>query len=118
MDKVKNFCDHSMTLREMTDNLLTTGHFWTTPASFRVNCQELFIHFIYLFSFGHGKYELQKKIAVCDHPFYPFIGKMNALNRPIYIDFEVDSRHKLEIQLWHKFPFFHRFKHRLWTHKG
>ena len=31
MDKVKNFCDHSMTLREMTDNLLTTGHFWTPP---------------------------------------------------------------------------------------
>ena len=35
--KVKNFCDHSMTLREMTNNLLTTGHFWTTPASLRVN---------------------------------------------------------------------------------
>jgi hypothetical protein len=36
MDKVKNFCDHCITLRETTDNLLTTGHFWTTPASFRV----------------------------------------------------------------------------------
>ena len=34
MDKVKNFCDHSMTLREMTDNLPTTVHFWTPPASF------------------------------------------------------------------------------------
>ena len=36
MDKVKIFCDHSMTLREMTDNLLASGHFWTPPASFRV----------------------------------------------------------------------------------
>ena len=36
IDKVKNFCDHSITLRGMTDNLLTTGHFWTTSASFRV----------------------------------------------------------------------------------
>jgi hypothetical protein len=25
-----------MTLREMTDNLLTSGHFWPPPASFRV----------------------------------------------------------------------------------
>ena len=41
MDKVKNFCDHSMTLREMTDNLLTNGHFWTPPASFRVNLTKL-----------------------------------------------------------------------------
>ena len=31
------FCDHSLTLREMTDNLPTSGHFWTPPASFRVN---------------------------------------------------------------------------------
>ena len=31
MDKVKNFCDHSMTLREMTDNLLSSSHFWTPP---------------------------------------------------------------------------------------
>ena len=31
MDKVIIFCDHSMTLREMTDNLLTVGHFWTPP---------------------------------------------------------------------------------------
>ena len=36
MDKVKIFCDHSMTLREMTDNLPASGHFWTPPASFRV----------------------------------------------------------------------------------
>ena len=36
MDKVKNFCDHSMTLREMTDDLLTSGHFCPPPASFRV----------------------------------------------------------------------------------
>ena len=31
MDKVKIFCDHSMTLREMTDNLPASGHFWTPP---------------------------------------------------------------------------------------
>ena len=31
MDKVKNFCDHSIPLREMTDNLQTTGHLWTPP---------------------------------------------------------------------------------------
>ena len=38
MDKVKIFYDHSMTLREMTDNLPTSCHFWTPgPASFRVN---------------------------------------------------------------------------------
>ena len=37
MDKVKSFCDHSMTLRETTDNLPASGHFWTPPASFRVN---------------------------------------------------------------------------------
>ena len=37
MDTVKNFCDHSMTLRETTDYFLTTGHFWTPPASLRVN---------------------------------------------------------------------------------
>ena len=36
MDKVKNFCDHSMTMWEMTDILLTSGSFWTPPASFRV----------------------------------------------------------------------------------
>ena len=37
MDKVKNFCDHSIILREMAANRKPTGHFWTTPASFRVN---------------------------------------------------------------------------------
>jgi hypothetical protein len=37
MDKVKIFCEQSMTMREMIDNLLTSGHFWTPPASFRVN---------------------------------------------------------------------------------
>ena len=37
MDKVKIFCDHNMTLREMTNNLMTSGHFWTPPATFRVN---------------------------------------------------------------------------------
>ena len=31
MDKVKIFCDHSLTLREMTENLLTNGHFRTQP---------------------------------------------------------------------------------------
>ena len=36
MDKVKNFCDHSIILREMAANRKPTGHFWTTPASFRV----------------------------------------------------------------------------------
>ena len=36
MDKVKNFCDHSMILWEMAANQKPTGHFWTTPASFRV----------------------------------------------------------------------------------
>ena len=36
MDKVKNFCDHSMILLEMAANQKPTRHFWTTPASFRV----------------------------------------------------------------------------------
>ena len=30
-DKVKNFCDHSMTMWEMTDILLTSGSFWPPP---------------------------------------------------------------------------------------
>ena len=37
IDKVKNFCDHSMILWEMAANPKPTGHFWTPPASFRVN---------------------------------------------------------------------------------
>ena len=36
MDKVKNFCDHSMILWEMGANLLTDGTLWSPPASFRV----------------------------------------------------------------------------------
>ena len=31
MDKVKNFCDHSMILWEMAANPKPTGHFWTPP---------------------------------------------------------------------------------------
>ena len=31
VDKVKNFCDHSMILWEMAGDLLTSGHFWTPP---------------------------------------------------------------------------------------
>ena len=31
MDKVKNFCDHSMILWEMAGDLLTSGSFWPPP---------------------------------------------------------------------------------------
>ena len=41
MDKVKNFCDQSMTLREMTNNLLTTGHFWPTPQPLELTGEHL-----------------------------------------------------------------------------
>ena len=37
MDKVKNFCDHSMILWELASNRNPIGSFWTPPASFRVN---------------------------------------------------------------------------------
>ena len=36
----------SLTLREMTVNLLTTGHFWTPPASFRVNLTPFQAHWV------------------------------------------------------------------------
>ena len=36
MDKVKNFCDHSMILWEMAANQKSKGTLWPTPASFRV----------------------------------------------------------------------------------
>ena len=31
MDKVKNFCDHSMILWEMAGDLVAGGHFWPPP---------------------------------------------------------------------------------------
>ena len=37
MDKVMIFCDHSKTMWEMTDILLTSGSFWPPSASFRIN---------------------------------------------------------------------------------
>ena len=40
MDKVKNFCDHSMILWEMAGDLLTSGSFWPPPASLRVKCNK------------------------------------------------------------------------------
>ena len=36
IDKVKNFCDHSMILREMAANQKPIGTLWPPPASFRV----------------------------------------------------------------------------------
>ena len=39
MDKVKKFCEPSLILWEMAGDLLTSGSFWTPPASFRVKVQ-------------------------------------------------------------------------------
>ena len=36
-----DFCDYSMTLREMTDILLTSGHFWTPPPPHRLGLKKV-----------------------------------------------------------------------------
>ena len=62
MDKVKNFCDHSMILWEMAANRKPTGHFWTTPASFRVKeylCNKLLVSKLWA---GKNEAESQKSI--------------------------------------------------------
>ena len=49
MDNVKDFWDHSMSLRETTDNLLTSGHFWPpspSPHLLGLTFQELFLPFL------------------------------------------------------------------------
>ena len=37
MDKVKNFCNHSMSLKEITYNIPTSGHFWSCYLLFLKN---------------------------------------------------------------------------------
>ena len=91
MGKVKNFCDHSMTLREMTDNLLTTGHFWPPPpVFFRVNqtSNKLFLFTACLFLstslddlFHQASYIFPKKSLAC---CTSFMDSLKIIHRRTY----------------------------------
>ena len=68
MDKVKIFCDHSMTLREMTDNLPASVHFWTPPASFRVKktflLSQMVTSWTYFFAFENQNQTILQSIGL------------------------------------------------------
>ena len=68
MDKVKNFCDHSTILWEMAGDLLTSGHFWTPPASFRVKIQTLLLAF-----YVHLMDKMEKSSKILGNCFADFL---------------------------------------------